>query len=136
MARDNPTDAFFGQLAEQYSIEPSSASNFGKVPPIRQYGGQPSIEREAFAMKPGELSGIIATGDKYIILRCQGFTEPVVSDFEAVREELVRDLTEKKINLAMGVKFDELKQNADIDNFFTAAKELPSVAAGTAADRR
>lgn len=136
MARDNPTDAFFGQLAEQYSIEPSSASNFGKVPPIRQYGGQPSIEREAFAMKPGELSGIIATGDKYIILRCQGFTEPVVSDFEAVREELVRDLTEKKINLAMGVKFDELKQNADIDNFFAAAKEMPSVATGTAADRR
>lgn len=132
MARDNPTDQFFGQLAEQYSIEPSSASNFGKVPPIRQFGGQPVIEKEVFAMKPGELSGIIATGDKYIILRCQGFTEPVVSDMAAVQEELQRDLTEKKMNIAMGVKFDQLKQDSEIDNFFAAAKELPRVAAGAA----
>lgn len=136
MARDNADDAFFGQLAEQYSIEPSSASNFGKVPPIRQYGGQPAIEREAFAMKPRELSGIIATGDKYIILRCQGYTEPVVSDFEAVREELERDLRDKKLNMAMGVKFDQLKNQAEIDNFFTASKELPKVARESAPERR
>ncbi|TWT92161.1 peptidylprolyl isomerase [Neorhodopirellula pilleata] len=136
MARDNPTDAFFGQLAEQYSIEPTSSSNFGKVPPIRQYGGQPAIEKEAFAMKPGELSGIIATGDKYIMLRCQGFTEPIVSDFEAVRSELERDLIEKKTNLAMSVKFDQLKQSAEIDNFFAASKEMPRVAAETSTTQR
>jgi parvulin-like peptidyl-prolyl isomerase len=128
MARDNPTDAFFGTLAEQYSIEPTSSSNFGKVPPIRQFGGQASIEKEAFAMKPGELSGIIATGDKYIILRCQGFTQPVVDDLESVRSELERDLTEKKLNIAMGVKFDQLKQAAEIDNFFSIASDEPRVA--------
>lgn len=136
MCRDNSTEAFFGQLAEQYSIEPTSSSNFGKVPPIRQFGGQPAIEREAFAMKPGELSGIIATGDKYIILRCQGFTEPIVSDFEAVRSELERDLMEKKVNLAMSIKFDELKQNAEIDNFFAANKEQPRVANGAGSTQR
>ena len=80
MARDNPTDQFFGKLAEQYSVEPVSSSNQGKVPPIRKYGGQPAIEREAFGLKPGELSGIVATGGKYIIMRCQGFTEPIVTD--------------------------------------------------------
>ncbi len=128
LARDNPTDEFFGQLASQYSIEPTSASNFGKVPPIRQYGGQASIEREAFAMKPGELSGIIATGDKYIIMRSQGFTKPIVDDIEAVRSELERDLLDKKINIAMGLKFDELKNAADIDNFFAASKDTPRVA--------
>ena len=86
MARDNPTDEFFGSLAEQYSIEPVSASNRGKVPPIRKHGGQPAIETEAFRLKPGELSGIIVTGDKHILLRCQGFTEPIVKDSEAVRD--------------------------------------------------
>ncbi|MEM9644632.1 MAG: peptidylprolyl isomerase, partial [Planctomycetota bacterium] len=86
MARDNPTEAFFGSLAEQYSVEPSSASNSGMVPPIRKHGGQPTIEKEAFSLKPGELSGIVVTGDQFIILRCLGFTEPVVSDFEAIRE--------------------------------------------------
>ncbi|PHQ34928.1 peptidylprolyl isomerase [Rhodopirellula bahusiensis] len=128
MARDNPTDQFFGQLANQYSIEPVSSSNFGKVPPIRQHGGQPSVEKEVFQMKPGDLSGIIATGDKYIILRCQGFTEPVVSDFNAVQEELQSVLIEKKMNVAMGLKYDELKQTAEIDNFFVASKEIPRVA--------
>ena len=128
MARDNPTDAFFGELAQNYSIEPVSASNMGKVPPIRKYSGQPAIEKEAFAMKPGDLSGIIATADQYIILRCQGYTEPVVSDFEAVRPELQRDLLEKKTRLAMAARFDKLKENAEIDNFLAAAKELPRVA--------
>lgn len=128
LARDNPTDDFFGQLAGQYSIEPSSASNFGKVPPIRKFGGQASIEKEAFAMKTGELSGIIATGDKYIIMRSQGLTKPVVEEIEAVRAELERDLLEKKINIAMGLKFDELKQAAEIDNFFSTSKEPPRVA--------
>jgi len=128
MARDNPTDAFFGELAQNYSVEPVSASNMGKVPPIRKYSGQPAIEKEAFAMKPGDLSGIIATADQYIILRCQGYTEPVVSDFEAVRPELERDLLEKKTRLAMAARFDELKEKAEIDNFLAAAKEMPRVA--------
>lgn len=127
MARDNPSEEFFGRLAEQYSIEPVSASNSGKVPPIRKYSGQPTIERQAFALKQGELSGIIATGDKYIILKCQGRTKPLVSDINAVRSELVRDLTEKKFSSEMTKEFDRLKEAAEIDNFLVAAKEIASV---------
>ncbi len=133
MARNNPTDEFFGNLAEQYSVEPVSQSNFGKVPPIRKHSGQPALEKEAFSLKPGELSGIIATGDKYIILRCQGQTEPVVSDFAAVREELVISIREKKNRLAMAKKFDELKDSAQIDNFFEVAKKTGKIAATPAA---
>ncbi|PAY20073.1 peptidylprolyl isomerase [Rhodopirellula sp. SM50] len=124
MARDNPSEEFFGRLAEQYSIEPVSASNSGKVPPIRKYSGQPTIERQAFALKQGELSGIIATGDKYIIMKCQGRTKPIVADIEAVRSELVRDLTEKKFAAEMAKEFDRLKDTAQVDNFFVAAKEI------------
>ncbi len=128
MARDQPTDAFFGQLAEQYSIEPMSASNNGKVPPIRQFGGQPTLEQEAFKMQPGELSGIIATGDKYILLRCQGHTEPIVTDRSVVETELRRDLFEQKLNVAMGRRFDELRTGSQIDNFFKIETSAPQVA--------
>ena len=128
MARDNPTDQFFGELAEQYSVEPVSASNQGKVPPIHKHSGQPAVEKEAFALKAGELSGIIATGGKYILLRCQGFTEPVVSDSAAVEEELARDLKEKKTRQAMLDKIEALRQNAEIDNFFAASKVKARVA--------
>ena len=129
LARDQPTEAFFGQLAEQYSIEPMSASNNGKVPPIRQHGGQPTLEAEAFKMKPGELSGIIATGDKYILMRCQGHTEPIVTDRSVVESELRRDLYEQKLTVAMGRKFDELRNGSEVDNFFKAETAAPAVAA-------
>jgi parvulin-like peptidyl-prolyl isomerase len=128
MARDNPTEQFFGKLAEQYSVEPVSSSNLGKVPPIRKFGGQPAIEKEAFALKPGERSGIIATGGKYILLWCQGFTEPIVTDASQVHAELVRDLTEQKTSRAMVGRFADLKESSEIDNFLAAAKKLPRVA--------
>jgi parvulin-like peptidyl-prolyl isomerase len=128
MARDNPTEQFFGKLAEQYSVEPVSSSNLGKVPPIRKFGGQPAIEKEAFALKPGERSGIIATGGKYILLWCQGFTEPIVTDVSQVHAELVRDLTQQRTSRAMVGRFSDLKESSEIDNFLAAAKELPRVA--------
>jgi len=131
LARANPTDEFFGNLANQYSVEPVSQGNFGKVPPIRQFGGQPSIEKEAFALKPGELSGIVATGDKYVILRSQGMTDPVVKDYTMVRDELMTTIQERKRRTAMATKFDELKATAQIDNFLEAVKKSVKVAAAT-----
>lgn len=123
MARNRPTDQFFGELAQQYSIEPVSRANFGKVPPIRRHSGQPNLEEEAFALQPGQLSGITAVGDKYIILRCLGRTQPVVEEFEAVKGELFRDIQEKKMRLAMAKTFDDLKEAAQIDNFLTGTSQ-------------
>lgn len=147
MARNNPSEQFFGDLAHQYSIEPVSRSNLGKVPPIRRYGGQPVVEEEAFRLKPGELSGILAVGDRYIILKCLGRTQPVVQDFAAVEKELRKDIHEKKLRLAMADEFDRLKQAARIDNLIagksqageralqarTAALPPPAAAQGRAA---
>ena len=45
MARNEPTDKFFGQLASQYSIEQVSQQNGGQVPPLRRHGGQPKLSR-------------------------------------------------------------------------------------------
>ncbi len=131
MARDNPTDEFFGQLAGQYSVEPVSASNFGKVPPIRKFGGQRALEKEAFKLKPGELSGIVATGGQYIILRCQGFTEPVVTNPQDVQAELVRNLTKQKTRQAMIDRMEQLVASSEIDNFFAPVKQASRTAPAT-----
>ena len=128
MARNNPTDQFFGELANQYSVEPSSKSNFGQVPPLRKHSGQPLLEKEAFKLKPGELSGIIAMGDKYIILRCLGRTKPIVKDFNAVKDELYRDILEKKLRLAMAKEFDRLKESSQIDNFLAGTSQAGRLA--------
>ncbi|MEO8497621.1 MAG: peptidylprolyl isomerase [Planctomycetota bacterium] len=123
MARHNPTDQFFGELAAQYSVEPISRSNFGKVPPIRKFGGQPIVEEEAFGLDSGQLSGILNVGDKFVILRCLGRTKPVVQDFNAVKGELFKDIHEKKLRIAMADEFDRLKETAQIDNFLAGTSQ-------------
>jgi parvulin-like peptidyl-prolyl isomerase len=126
MARRNPSREFFGQLAEQYSIEPVSRANFGEIPPIRRFGGQPLIEEEAFRLKPtppDDLSGIVAMGDKFVILKCLGHTRPYVESLEEVRPELEKAIREKKLRLAMSAEFDRLQQAAQIDNFLAGTTQ-------------
>jgi parvulin-like peptidyl-prolyl isomerase len=121
LARGNNTEAFFSELAKQYSIEPSSRSNGGKVPPIRRFGGSPVIEDEAFKLKAGELSGIVAVDGQFIVMRCQGRTRPVQTDFNAVQGELVKDIQEKKLRMLMTKEFDRLRQVSQVDNFLAGS---------------
>ena len=127
-ARDVGTEEGFADLAERYSIEPVSSSNRGKVPPIRKFGGQPAIEKEVFSLKPGQLSSIVVTGGQYIVLRLQGFTEPVVGDPAAVQTELRADLMEKKLRRAMLSKMESIREKADVENFLEVAKKAPRLA--------
>jgi len=123
MARNNSTDEFFGQLAAQYSIEPVSRANNGRVPPIRRYGGQPKVEEVAFELEPGEVSKVISVGEKAIILRCLGRTKTLVDNINDVRGELVKDLTEKKLRLAMADEFDRIQRTARIENFYANTRQ-------------
>jgi len=117
LAKNNPTEYYFGQLAEQYSVEPVSRSNAGQVPPIRRHGGRPHIEEEVFRLKPGELSGIVAIGDKYLVMHCLGLTDPVVTELAAVHDELYKNLHENKLRMAMNREFDSLKTGGEVVNF-------------------
>lgn len=126
MARNNPTEEFFGQLATQYSIEPVSKNNAGLVPPVRRWGGQPHIEEEAFNLQPGEVSGVIAVRENYIILHCLGRTETITDlSLEDVQEELLGDIREKKLRIAMSQEFERLLSQARIDNYVTGESRSP-----------
>ncbi len=123
-ARQGLTEQTFGELAAKYSVEPVSRSNFGKVPALRRHGGQPTLEDAAFKLQPGEISGVIALQDQYVILYKQGETQSIVQEFEAVREELEKEIREKKLRLAMSQKLDALLKNAQIENFIEAMVQL------------
>jgi parvulin-like peptidyl-prolyl isomerase len=126
LARKNNTAEYFGELAAQYSIEPGSQSLHGEVPPIKKYGGQPKLEEEAFALRPGELSGIIQVADKFILLRCEGYTKPSASvEFAKVRNEIYEDLQEKKLRLAMAACYEDLHEGATIDNYLAGTTHSP-----------
>ncbi|MFT7632146.1 MAG: hypothetical protein ACI87E_003195, partial [Mariniblastus sp.] len=123
LASANATSDYFGELAFQYSIEPASKNNHGQVPPIRKHGGRPELEKEAFSLRAGELSKVVQVGDYWITMFCLGRTDPVVTDFDAVREELQIDILEKKMNIAMGEKFRQLRAGAQIDNFLLGTSQ-------------
>lgn len=123
MAADNPDAEFFGQLAHEYSIEPASRNNFGQVPPIQQHGGRPELEKEAFSLKPGEISKVIQVGNYWVIMYCQGMTEPVVTEFEAVKDEIHKNILEKKLRIAMYDKFLQLTEEAQIDNYLAGTSQ-------------
>jgi parvulin-like peptidyl-prolyl isomerase len=116
---------YFGNLAEQYSREPGSKSLRGKVSPIRKYGGQPTLEKEAFALKPGELSGIIQVDDMYVVLFCEHYTTPEKIALADVRDIIVEDLTEKKLFQAMGKYYQRLQDYSMIDNYLAGTTQAP-----------
>ena len=95
------------------------------MPPIQRNGGQPLLEQEAFSLKPGELSGVIQAGPNYVILFCEGYTKPIKTSFDEVKELLYRDIHEKKLRLAMGRAFDQLKEDSRVDNFLTGNMRAP-----------
>jgi parvulin-like peptidyl-prolyl isomerase len=123
MASANPTREYFGELAHQYSIEPASQANYGVVPPIQRHGGRPELEKEAFNLKRGEISKVVQVGEHWIMLLCLGRTEPVVTDLDAVRDDLSEDIMEKKLRLAMSQEFQQLRANAQIDNFLKGTSQ-------------
>ncbi len=116
-------EQYFGELANQYSTDPMSKNNFGQIPPIQQHGGMPELEQEAFSLKAGEISKLIQRGNSWVILYCKGRTEPVVTDLDAVRDGIHKDILEKKYRLAMKEKFQQLREAAQIDNFLTGTSQ-------------
>ncbi len=114
----NPED--FGRLARKHSVEPNSRALDGQVPPIRQYSsGHDTLWKKAFELKAGEVSAIIEVGSRYVILLCEGRTEPVVKNIKEVEDELYEHLKEEKRQKSVARIFEKLKEDATIINYLT-----------------
>ena len=128
LAREQLSVERIGELAEKYSVDPTSRTLRGEVPPIQRHGGQPALEREAFALKPGELSGVVQVSDRFIVLFCEGYTSPASVQFAEVRDELFADILEKKQRIEMARYFSHLREGAAIDNFLAGTSQSPAQA--------
>jgi len=115
----------FGDLAAEFSIETQSKSLRGEIPPIGRHSGQPQLEQVAFEMQPGELSGVIQVGNQFVILKCEGRTQPIDINMQDVRDILNQDIFEKKLRMAMTERFDEIRGRARIDNYLAGTSQSP-----------
>jgi len=119
-AKKNPED--FEKLAQEHSIEPNSKALGGTIPPIRKHGGNDELEKRAFALKPGEVSAVIQVGKRYVILKCEGRTEPHVKAMTPeIRKELYLALTEEKTQAQVAEVFNGLKETVRVDNYLKGA---------------
>ena len=126
LARKNPTAEAIGALAETYSVDPTTRALRGEVPPIQRFGGQPTLEREVFALSPGELSGVVQIADRFMVIFCEGFTDPAKVSFNEVRDDLYDDIFEKKQRIEMARHFSHLRESAAIDNFLAGTSQAPA----------
>lgn len=133
MANRHKTAENFGDLAEKYSIDQDTRLGRGVIPPFAKYCGQPELEKEAFSLKPGDLSQIVQTDDHLVILFCIGYVEPVKVNIAEVKADLIADIFEKKQQLVIHRYFERLYEQAVFSNYLTGVSQKP--AAPPAADK-
>jgi foldase protein PrsA len=119
LANDNPDE--FERLVRQHSVDENSRYLSGKIPPIPRYGGADELEKAAFKLKEGEISPVVQVGmNQFIILKCEGQTEPTVTKMDEQIEKLLREqLFEEKTQLAVAKVFQKLKDEATVINYLT-----------------
>jgi foldase protein PrsA len=109
----NSEDEFSRYARTQAS--PSLAAEVGKIPPIgHNTTGNPQLEREAFSLHPGEVSGIIDTPDGSIVVfkcdrRIPADTTVTLKDVQA---KLEKEIIDKKTQAELPKVFEELKAEA------------------------
>lgn len=113
----------FEKYVQEFSIDQTSKSLDGSVPPIPRHSGSQNIEEAAFKLKPGAISAVIQlddTAQRYVILKCEGRTQPVVTSLDAeVKAELEDQIKRQKVQEQVATIFDTLKKEARVDNYYT-----------------
>jgi len=125
LARKNGTVEYFGELAELYSVEGTSRSMQGTIPPIPRHSGNLTIETQAFNLKKGELSHIFQSGKYYVILLCEGRVPKINVAIEDVATEIRTITRERKQQIAKFQFFDKIKRDAVVINHLTGKITRP-----------
>lgn len=115
----------FDRIARENSSDQNTRALGGMVPPIRMHGGSPNIEKEAFRLNPGEVSAVIQIENgQYVILKCEGRTQPVVTDIKEVWDDLYATLKEEKVQESVALTFEAIRAKADVMNFLTGERTV------------
>ena len=126
--RKDPTE-FDREAATQ--PDPMLASKGGLIEPLGRYAAQDDeVEKAAFALKEGEVSGLIETKAGRIIIKSLGKVEPVKDvekDFEANKEELRKEVID--FSLARDIKryFEVLHNEAKPQTFITKPETFSQI---------
>ncbi|TWT38257.1 Foldase protein PrsA precursor [Posidoniimonas corsicana] len=122
----------FARVAMQKSVDVNSASIGGLIQPIRPHIGEPTVERAAFALQPGQVSKVLPVGEQFAILKCESHLPPRKVAPAAVRSELEEGIREEKLRVVAAGLFEKLQNAATIKNVYNdpqLSQAMPGVVA-------
>lgn len=113
----------FEKYVQEFSIDPNSKSLDGSVPPIPRHSGSDNVEQAAFKLKSGEISAIVQLNDtmnRYVILKCEGRTDPIVQERDKeVDAELADQIKKQKTQELVTKVFKSIQETTRVDNQLT-----------------
>jgi hypothetical protein len=103
----------FDRAAREQAMSDLAAVG-GRIRPIAHHSGtHPEVEKEAFSLKPGEVSRLISTPQGTICLRCDKLIPAdETKKFEEIKEAMRKDVFEKKLEADVPKLFMSLRDEA------------------------
>jgi len=106
--------ADFGELAKKYSEDEGSAKNGGNLEYMYAGVFDPEFDKAVFALKVGELSGVVKTSFGFHIIKLNETRPPEQAPFAEVKESIQKHLFMEKANIKVQEYIDGLRKKADI----------------------
>jgi peptidyl-prolyl cis-trans isomerase D len=93
--------ADFGKMAKEKSEDPGSAAQNGELGWVEKGRMVPEFEKATFALKRGEMSGLVKTVYGYHIIQVEAHEQAHVKPFDEVKAQLTADLQKQAAANAM-----------------------------------
>ncbi len=108
----NMEAGFLEQASNQHFTQLQSTK--GEIPPIHRHFGDPRIEKEAFSLKPGEISQVIGMPDNTaLIIMCEKhLPADATKRFDTEKLNLHKEIYEMKLAQRVQDKVVELRKDA------------------------
>jgi len=111
-AKLRDSEEAFAQKAKLQK-EGSLASTGGKLKPIGWHAADPNLEKEAFKLRPGEVSTLFQMGNYVAMFKCdKRIPADTTVNYDSVKPKLIEELREQKLQVEMGRYFHLLKEEA------------------------
>lgn len=136
--------ADFAQVAMDYSEDPASTGSggdLGYVPESSLSQSDPALKKAVLALKPGQISGVIALRDSYRILKLVSKEAPGQRELSdpSVQQSIRDNIRNRKEQLLRAAYLAVARNNAKITNYLAqqvveSAGKLPVVVSPKASD--
>lgn len=118
----------FGKLAKELSEDPGSAQNDGDLGFFAHDAMVGPFADTAFALKKGELSGVVETQYGFHIIKVTDTRAAGLMPFADAKDDIVNELDEQERDKAEHAYLDELKKHAKIEIVAPKKADAPTPA--------